>query len=124
MEQKFEEGELSSLEEKVDLENLVLYPSEFDISERIDEDNFRIKDEPLENEIIYDISETAIPNHKYEKSPIETSTNNKEDKIKDVHKEIVDMKEEPRCKTLKEEFGETRGDFSDFGIRDWIILGG
>ena len=57
MEQKFEDGELSSLEEKVDLENLVLRPSEFYLSERIEEDNFRIKDEPLENEIINDISE-------------------------------------------------------------------
>ena len=80
MEQKFEDVELFSLEEKVDLETLVLYPSETYISEGI----FRIKDEPLENKINNDISETAIPNHKYEKSPIECSTNNKEQKFIDL----------------------------------------
>ena len=53
--------ELSSLEEKVDLETLVLYPFEPYISEGIDEEIFRIKDEQLENEISKDIYETAIP---------------------------------------------------------------
>ena len=84
MEQKFEDVELSSLEEKVDLETLVLYPSESYISEGIEEEIFRIKDEQLENKINNDIYETAIPHHKYEKSPIELSTNNKEQKFRDL----------------------------------------
>ena len=83
MEQKFEDVELSSLEEKVNLETLVLYPSEPYINEGIEEDFFRIKDQQLENEISNDFSETSIPNHKYEKSPIEFSTNNKELKFRD-----------------------------------------
>ena len=83
MEQKIEDLELSSFEEKVDLETLVLYPSEPYINEGIEEEIFRIKDEQLENEISNDISETAIPNHKYEKSPIEFSTNNKDPKFID-----------------------------------------
>ena len=83
MEQKFEDAALSSLEEKVDLENLVLYPSESYISEGIDEEIFRVKDEPLENEINNDISETATPHHKYEETPIEFSTNNKEESLEE-----------------------------------------
>ena len=83
MEQKFEGAELSSLEEKVDLENLVLYPSESYISEGIEEEMFRVKDEPLENEINNDISETATPHHKDEKTPIEFSTNNKEESLEE-----------------------------------------
>ena len=84
MEQKSEDVELSSLEEKVDLDNLVLYPYESYIREGIEEDHFRIKDEPLENQINNDISETAMPYHKYEKTPIEFSTNNKEQKVRDL----------------------------------------
>ena len=84
MEQKIEDLELSSFEEKVDLETLVLYPSEPYINEGIEEEIFRIKDEQLENETNNDISETAIPNHKYEKSPIEFSTNNNETKFRDL----------------------------------------
>ena len=83
MEQKFEGAELSSLEEKVDLENLVLYPSESYISEGIEEEMFRVKDEPLENEINNDISETATPHHKDEKTPIEYSANNKEESLEE-----------------------------------------
>ena len=56
MEQKFEDVELSSLEEKVNLETLVLYPSEPYINEGIEEEIFRIKDEQLENEISNDFS--------------------------------------------------------------------
>ena len=94
--------EQSSLEEKVDLENLVLFPSES--HERIEEEhlryllslepeelfkkyeNFIIKDEPSENEINNDTSEKAneLPDHKYEKSPIELPTNVKEQKIRDL----------------------------------------
>jgi hypothetical protein len=84
MEQKFEDVELSSLEEKVDLETLVLYPSELYISEEVEEENFKIKHEQLKNEISNDYSETAIPNHRYEKFPTEFSTNNKEPKFKDL----------------------------------------
>ena len=78
-----EDWQNSSLEEKVDLETLVLYPSEPYINEGIEEEIFRIKDEQLENEISNDFSETSIPNHKYEKSPIEFSTNNKAPKFRD-----------------------------------------
>ena len=95
---KFEDVELSSLEEKVDLKN---HPSESDINETLEHlqnllclepeelfkkyENFRIKNEPLENEINNDKSEKELPDHKYEKSPIEFSTNVlKEPKIKDL----------------------------------------
>ena len=100
---KFEDVEISSLEEKVDLENLVIYPSEPYINERLGEEhlhnflsfqsgelfkkyeNFGIKSEPLENEINNDISVKAneLPHHNYEKSPIEFSRNvPKEQKFK------------------------------------------
>ena len=83
---KFEDVEQSSLEEKVDHENLILFPSES--NETIEEEhlrhllslepeelfkkyeNFMIKDEPSENEITNDTSE-KVNDHKYEKSPIE-----------------------------------------------------
>ena len=83
MEQKFEDAELSSLEEQVDLENLVLYPSESYISEGIEEEMFRVKEEPLENEINNDISETATLHHKCERTKIEFSTNNKEESLEE-----------------------------------------
>ena len=126
MEQKFEDVELSSLEEKVDTETLVLYPSEFYISEEIEEEKFRIKDEQLENEISNDISETAIPNHKYEKSPIEISTNNKEESLEEkvnlenlvlypsdsyasegVEEEILIIKDEPLVNEINNHISET-----------------
>ena len=43
MKQKFEDVELSSLEEKVDLETLVLYPSEPYINEGIEEKKIELK---------------------------------------------------------------------------------
>ena len=98
---EFEDVELSCLEEKVDLKNLVIYPSESYINERLEHlhnllclepeelfkkyGNFLIKNAPLENEINNDKSEKELPDHKYEKSPIEFSTNVlKEQRIKDL----------------------------------------
>ena len=96
---KFEDVEQSSLEEKVDLENLILFPSKS--HERTEQEhlryllslepeelfkkyeNFMIKDEPSENEINNDTSE-KVNDHKYEKSPIELLTNVKEQKFKDL----------------------------------------
>ena len=96
---KSEDVEQSSLQEKVDLENLVLLPSES--QERTEEEhlrnllslepeelfkkyeNFIIKDEPSENEINNDTSE-KVNDHKYEKSPIELPTNVKEQKFRDL----------------------------------------
>ena len=43
-----EDLEQSSLEEKVDLGNLVLFPPDSYVNKEIGEANFRIKDEPLE----------------------------------------------------------------------------
>ena len=82
---KFEDVEQSCLEEKVDLENLVLFPSES--NERIEEEHlhyllslepeelvkkyekFIIKDEPSENKINSDTSEkiNELSDHEYEK---------------------------------------------------------
>ena len=97
---KFEDVELSCLEEKVDLKNLVIYPSESYLNERLEHlnnllclepeelfkkyENFTIKDEPSENEINNDTSEKAneLPDHKYEKSLTELPTNVKEQKFR------------------------------------------
>ena len=98
---KFEDVELSCLEEKVDLKNLVIYPSESYLNERLEHlnnllcleqeklfkkyGNFLIKNAPLENEINNDKSEKELPDDKYEKSPLKFSTNVlKEQKIKDL----------------------------------------
>ena len=69
MESKLENLEQSSLEEKVDLGNLVLFSPESYTNEEIEEENFRIKDEP---------------DHKYEKLPIEFSTNDTEQNFRDL----------------------------------------
>jgi hypothetical protein len=97
---KFEDVELSRLEE-----NLVIYPSQSYMIKRLLEEhlhnllslepeelfkkyeNFRVKNEPLENKINNGIPEKAIelPDQEYEKSPIEFSTNGlKEQKIKEL----------------------------------------
>ena len=78
-----EELEESSLEEKVDLGNLVLFPPESYVNKAIEEVNFTIKEEPPENKINCDISdETNIkkeviepPVHEYKKTQIGFSTN-------------------------------------------------
>ena len=78
-----EDLEQSSLEEKVDLGNLVLFPPESHVNKAIEEVNFTIKEESSENKIDCDISdETNIkkeviepPVHEYEKTQIEFSTN-------------------------------------------------
>ena len=78
-----EELEQSSLEEKVDLGNLVLFPPESYVNKAIEEVNFTIKEESSENKIDCDISDkTNIkkeviepPVHEYEKTQIEFSTN-------------------------------------------------
>ena len=100
---KYENMPSSNMEEKVDLKDIVLFPSESYINERLEEEhlhnllslepeelfkqyaNFRIMNEPFENEISNDISEKANepPDQGHEKSPIEFSTNVlKEQKIK------------------------------------------
>ena len=76
-----EELEESSLEEKVDLGNLVLFPPESYVNKAIDEVNFTIKEESSENKIDCDISHKTnmkkevieSPVHKYEKTQIEFS---------------------------------------------------
>ena len=78
-----EDLEQSSLEEKVDLGNLVLFPPDSYVNEEIEEVNFTIEDEPLENKIDCDISDKTDvkkeviepPVHEYETTQIEFSTN-------------------------------------------------
>ena len=77
-----EDFEPSSLEEKVDLGNLVLFPLDSSVNEETKEANLRIKNEPLEIEINDDISENTdikkeaieLPVYEYEKETIEFST--------------------------------------------------
>ena len=81
-----EDLEQSSLEEKVDLGNLVLFPLDLYVNKETEEENFRIKDEPSEIKTNDDISENhtikketiELPVDEYEKEPIELSTNNNE----------------------------------------------
>ena len=78
-----EDLEQSSLEEKVDLGNLVLFPPESYVNKALEEVNFTIKEESSENKIDCDISDkTNIkkeviepPVHEYEKTQIGFSTN-------------------------------------------------
>jgi hypothetical protein len=81
-----EDLEQSSLEEKVDIENLVLFPLDSYVNKETEEENFRIKDEPSEIKTNDDISENydikketiELPFDEYEKEPIEFSTNSNE----------------------------------------------
>ena len=81
-----EDLEQSSLEEKVDLGNLVLFPPESYVNKAIGEKKFTIKEEPSVNKIDHDISDEAYvkkevfepPVHEYEKAQIEFSTNGNE----------------------------------------------
>ena len=78
-----EDMEQSSLEEKVDIENLVLFPLDSHVNKETEEENFRIKDESSEIKTNDDISENyyikketiELPFDEYEKEPIEFSTN-------------------------------------------------
>ena len=81
-----EDLEQSSLEEKVDLGNLVLFPPESYVNKEIEEVNFTIKKEPSENKIDHDISDEADikkevfepPVYEYEKARVEFSTDGNE----------------------------------------------
>ena len=81
-----EDLEQSSLEEKVDLGNFVLFPLDSYVNKETKEENFRIKDEPSEiktNDDIsenYDIKKETIEPlvDEYEKESIELSTNDNE----------------------------------------------
>ena len=77
-----EDLEHSSLEEKVDLGDLVLFPPDFYVNKEIDQGNFPIKDEPPENKINCDISDEAdIKEEVIEQpvyAPIELSTHSNE----------------------------------------------
>ena len=81
-----EDLEQSSLEEKVDLGNLVLFPPESYVNKAIEEVNYTIKEEPSENKIDQDISDEADikkevfepPVYEYEKVPIEFSMHSNE----------------------------------------------
>ena len=76
-----EDSEPSSLEEKVDLGNLVLFPLDSSVNEETKEANLSIKDES--SEINDDISQDTdikketieLPVYEYEKEAIEFSTN-------------------------------------------------
>ena len=78
-----EDLEQSSLEEKVDIGNLVLFPLDSYVNKETKEENFRIKDEPSEIKTNDDISENhnikketiEPPFDEYQKEPIELSTN-------------------------------------------------
>ena len=74
-----EDLEPSSLEEKVDLGNLVLFPPDSNVNKEIEEVNFKIKEETSENNISdkTDIMEEVIepPVHEYETTQMEFSTN-------------------------------------------------
>ena len=81
-----EDLEKPSLEEKVDLGNLVLFPPESYVNKAIEEINFTIKEEPSENKIDHNISDEADikkeviepPVYEYKKVPIELSTHSNE----------------------------------------------
>ena len=78
-----EDLDQSSLEEKVDIGNLVLFPLVLYVNKETEEANFRIKDEPSEIKTNDDISENhnikketiEPPFDEYQKEPIELSTN-------------------------------------------------
>ena len=80
---KMENLDQSSLEEKVDLGNLELFPPDSYISEEIEEENFRIQDKSSENNIDNDTSDVKeeiieVPGYEYEKEPIEFSSHSNE----------------------------------------------
>ena len=84
--QTMEDLEQSSLEEKVDIGNLVLFPLDSYVNKETEEANFRIKDEPSEIKINDDISENTdvrketieLPVDTYEEEIIKLSTNDNE----------------------------------------------
>ena len=100
-----EDLEQSSLEEKVDLGNFVLFPPDSYVNKETGEANFRIKDEPLEIRINDVISENnnikketiELPVDEYEKEPIEFSSNGtemckiKEEPMESLEKPIADF---------------------------------
>ena len=81
-----EDLEQSSLEEKVDLGNLVLFPPDSCVNKETGEDNFRIKDEPSEIKINDEISDNSnikketieLLVDQYEIEPIEFYNNGNE----------------------------------------------
>ena len=98
-----EDLEQSSLEEKVDLGNFVLFPLDSYVNKEIGEANFRIKDEPLEITINDDISENnnikketiEVPVDDYEKETIEFSNNGNEMCQNENEEEISSNTETP-----------------------------
>ena len=84
---KMENLDQSSLEEKVDLGNLELFPPDSYISEEIEEENFRIQGKSSENNIDNDTPSCPsdvkkefieVPGYEYEKEPIEFSSHSNE----------------------------------------------
>ena len=113
-----EDLEESSLEEKVDLGNFVLFPPDLYVNKETGEATFRIKDEPSEIKINDDISENnnikketiEVPVDEYEKETIEFSNNGNEmcqicglefgnEAVLNIHNSIVYPKEENNNKT-------------------------
>ena len=108
----------SSLEEKVDLGNLVLFPLDSSVYEETKAANLRIKDEPSEIEINDEISENTdikketieVPVQEYKKEAIEFSNDDNEmcqicgiefgnQAVLNIHTSIVHPKEENNNKT-------------------------
>jgi hypothetical protein len=98
-----EDLEQSSLEEKVDLGNFVLFPPNSYVNKGTGEANFRIKDEPSEMKINDDIFENnnikkemiEVPVNEYEKETIEFSTNDNETSQNEDEEEISSNIETP-----------------------------
>ena len=113
-----EDFEPSSLEEKVDLGNLVLFPLDSSVYGETKEANLRFKDEPSEIKINDEISENTyikketieLPVQEYEKEAIEFSNDDNEmcqicgiefgnQAVLNIHTSIVHPKEENNNKT-------------------------
>ena len=112
-----EDLEQSSLEEKVDLGNLVLFPLDLYVNKETEEENFRIKDEPSEIKTNDDISENTevkketieLPDDKYQKEMIKFSDSDNEmcqicgiefgnKAVLNIHTSIVHPKEDRNVK--------------------------
>ena len=92
-----EDLEQSSLEEKVDIGNLVLFPLDLFVNKETEEANFRIKDEPSEIETNDDISE----NYDIKKETIELPVDEYE-KLSTTELEKLSIPELEKLLTIEE----------------------